>query len=98
LYEIIEKDNYTIRITLHVKPRASRTGFGLTSDQKLKISVQAPPVEGKANKECIKLLSQAFHVPKRDICLIKGQKNRDKTFEIEGITMEQAKSVIKSIL
>lgn len=48
----------------------------------LKIKLQAPAHEGKANQALIKFLSQHFKVPKSKICLISGQKSREKVISI----------------
>jgi hypothetical protein len=47
------------------------------------VRVSTPPVDGKANKQVIKLLSKHLKVPKSKILLIKGHKSKVKVFEIE---------------
>jgi len=42
------------------------------------------PVEGRANRDAVKILSEYLHVPKRDIRIVKGLKSRKKIFEIHG--------------
>ena len=58
--------------------------------------MKAPPVEGAANKECIRFLAKTFHVPKGAVKLTRGMKSREKTFEIKGIAIEQATDIINS--
>lgn len=50
----------------------------------LKIKLNSPPVEGKANQECIKLLSKTFKIPKSSISIIKGQNSKTKWIFFEG--------------
>jgi uncharacterized protein (TIGR00251 family) len=50
----------------------------------LKVSVTAPPAEGRANQALIALLAKEWSVPKRNIALVGGQKSRDKTVRIAG--------------
>lgn len=48
----------------------------------LKIYLTAVPIQGKANKELIKLLSEKLGVSKSKIEIIKGEKNKEKIIEI----------------
>ena len=47
-----------------------------------KIKLKKPAVEGKANSELIKFLSEEFTIKKNKIKIIKGEKNRNKIIEI----------------
>ena len=42
----------------------------------------APPVEGKANAELLRFLSEAFGVPQRAVTLVRGETSRRKTVRI----------------
>lgn len=48
----------------------------------LKIKLQAPAHEGKANQALILFLSRHFKVPKSKIQLLKGEKSKEKTIQI----------------
>ena len=63
---------------VHVQPRSSRNRVvGLHGDA-LKVKLTAPPVEGKANKACIDVLSAALGVPKSGLEIVSGQSSRLK--------------------
>ncbi|MDF1498011.1 MAG: DUF167 domain-containing protein [Patescibacteria group bacterium] len=49
----------------------------------LKIYLIAVPVDGKANKELIKLLSKELGISKSKINIIKGGKSKQKVIEID---------------
>ncbi len=51
----------------------------------LKIFLNAPAVDGKANKALVELLADHFDVKKNQIAIIKGLKSRHKTINIIGI-------------
>jgi len=61
--------------------------FGFKSDNnelpELKIYLTAVPVDGKANKELIKLLSEKLNVGKNKISIIKGEKSKEKIIEVD---------------
>jgi uncharacterized protein (TIGR00251 family) len=50
----------------------------------VKVSVTAPPVEGRANDALVLLLAKQWSVPKRDLAIVAGQKSRDKIVHIAG--------------
>lgn len=76
-------------IRLRVVPRASRTGIGEVMGDMLKVRLQAPPVEGKANKALVKLLAKTLGVPARDIEITAGETGRNKQVLVAGATAPQ---------
>ncbi|WP_435235151.1 DUF167 family protein YggU [Psychromonas sp. PT13] len=80
----LKKDGADLLLRLVLQPKASRDKFiGLLGDE-LKISITAPPVDGKANAHLIKFLSKQFKVPKGAISVEKGQLNRHKLVRIQN--------------
>lgn len=51
----------------------------------LKVYLNAPPVDGKANKALIELLAEYFKIKKNKIKIVKGLKSRDKIIELSTI-------------
>jgi len=76
------------RIRVRLQPKASRsaiTGWKPdpeTGEQVLQARVTAPPVDGKANKALIQLLSMEFKAPKSKIRIFQGETSRDKLVEL----------------
>ncbi len=81
-------------LLIHALPRASRTEICGEHDGRLKIKVQAPPVEGAANRSIQKFLSKKLRVPKKSVELVSGMKSRQKTFMLKGIP---AKNVLAAL-
>ncbi len=48
------------------------------------IYTTAGPVEGQANRDAVRILSEYLHIPKRDVRLVKGMKSKQKIFEVQG--------------
>jgi uncharacterized protein (TIGR00251 family) len=71
-------------LVCHLQPKASKSEFAGLHGDALKIRIQAPPVEGKANTELIKFLAKQFAVSKRDIDIISGELNRHKRVRISN--------------
>jgi uncharacterized protein (TIGR00251 family) len=78
-------------ITLNVRviPRARKTECAGFRDDVLVVRVAAPPVEGAANDALIEFFASAFHVPRRAVHIISGDRGRQKRVAIEGVTREQ---------
>lgn len=83
-----------LRITVKVTPRASRDAVCGTEEEWLKIRLQAPPVDGKANAALAAFLSKALGVPKRDVEILRGDTARLKTILVRNITFAAAKTAL----
>jgi uncharacterized protein (TIGR00251 family) len=70
-----------------VQPRASRAGVGPVVGDRLRVSVTAPPVDGKANAAVIETVAEAFGVRRADVAIIRGETGRRKTVRIAGATL-----------
>jgi len=75
-------------LTLHVVPRSSRTAFAGRHGDALKVRLQAPPVDGKANKALLRFLARTFDIPARDATLLSGQTSRTKRVLLKGVTRQ----------
>ena len=65
-----------------VQPNARQDAFLGIHGERLKLSLSAPPVEGRANARAIEFLAKAFEVPKSRVQLVKGARGGDKVFVI----------------
>ena len=71
-----------------LQPRASRDGIvGMYGDA-LKVTVSAPPLEGRANKALKKILAEQLGVPPSRIQISTGQRSREKILKISGVSQE----------
>jgi len=57
---------------------------------RLKIAVQAPAVEGRANSALVEFLAETFGLPKNQVELMSGESSRSKVFLLRGVTAERA--------
>ncbi len=74
-----------LRVAVMVKPRSSRSQIVGVHDGALAVALQAPPVDGAANAELVKLLARALGVRKADVRIASGQTGRRKLVDISGI-------------
>ena len=92
----IQETNSGVVFHIRVLPRSSRCEVVGVQDNALKIKITAPPVEGKANAECVRFLSDVLGVRKNRITIKAGQKSKNKTVSISGMTKEEVLSAIPS--
>ena len=77
-------------VILNVKaqPRSSRAGIdGLLGDA-VKVRIRCAPVDGKANKELIETLADAFGVAKSAVSFVSGETSKTKRVLLRGVTKE----------
>ena len=71
-------------LQIYVQPNARQTEAVGEHGGALKVQVHAPPVDGKANDELIRWLSEVLEVKKSQITLKRGETQRQKVFEVTG--------------
>ena len=77
------RDN-ALLLDLRVQPRASRDRIAGPLGERLKITITAPPVDGKANAHLRRYIGKAFGVPASRVSVVAGQTGRDKRVSIES--------------
>jgi uncharacterized protein (TIGR00251 family) len=77
----------TALLRLRIVPNARRSEVVGEYGDAIKVKVQAPAVEGKANEALCAFLAETLQVPLRDIELVAGGKSRDKTVAIMGLEL-----------
>ena len=65
-------------LNVRIQPRASSDGFAEVLDDRIKIRITAPPVDGKANKHLSALLAGVFGVSRANISILSGESGRNK--------------------
>jgi uncharacterized protein (TIGR00251 family) len=74
----------TVTLVIHVQPRASRTEVAGRHGDAIKIRLRAPPVDGAANDELIRFLSERLDVPRHSVQITSGETGRRKRVTVTG--------------
>jgi len=75
----IRENTQGIIFKVFVQPRSSKNMIvGLHADS-LKVKIAAPPVDGAANKMCVKFLAKRLSVSSSSLEIITGHNSRTKT-------------------
>jgi uncharacterized protein (TIGR00251 family) len=80
----ISKFEDGIKISVRIIPNSSKCEIKDIIDDSLRIKVDAPPVDGKANEKCIKFLAKSLNIPKSSIAITSGEKSKNKILYIKG--------------
>jgi uncharacterized protein (TIGR00251 family) len=74
-----------VKLAVRLIPNARRSEFSGRRDGELVLRLNAPAVEGKANKAAIEFLAKHFGIPRSRVTLVAGEKTRHKVFELVGV-------------
>ena len=85
-----------LKIIVKIVPNSSKNDI-ITEDGIIKIKVTAQPIDNKANKALIEVLSKKIKVPKTMIEIVKGATSKEKTILIKAKDSAKAEE-IKQIL
>ena len=97
MYDFITQKDFGIIISCQIQAGASKSKFCGEFNGNLKLQIQAPPVDGKANNEIIKFLSKTLNVSKSKIEIIKGEKQKIKNIKITGIFKKDLVKILEEL-
>jgi uncharacterized protein (TIGR00251 family) len=83
---------------VRVHPRARRNAVTGTLGDALKLSLTAPPAEGRANDACIDFLAEVLRRPRSSVTISAGHTSRNKVVRIAGMTASALEQRLASLL
>ncbi|HTV14379.1 MAG TPA: DUF167 domain-containing protein [Acidobacteriaceae bacterium] len=90
------------RFAVRVVPRASRTAMvgviGEGAEAAVKIAVQAPPVEGRANEALVEFLAEMLGVRRVDVAIAAGEHGRNKVVVVRGKRASEVAATVETRL
>lgn len=95
MIDFTEKDGACV-FKVRVVPRAAKSEIVGEMDGALKIKIAAPPVDGAANAELIKILSKTFGVPKSEIEIVGGQTSKIKQIKVWNISSNKLQEILNN--
>jgi len=82
-------------IAVWVQPRASRSEIGIVADGRLRLRVNSPPHDNRANEEVCRLLSRHLDVPPSTVNIAAGAGSRRKVVRVDGLAVSEAARRLK---
>ncbi len=86
--------NGGVYLKIIIQPRATIESVVGIYQGRLKIKVNAPPVDGAANKNLISIISKLLRVAKGNIKIKQGETSRNKLLYVDGIAVDEARRYI----
>ena len=86
--EMLTETAEGIVLNVRAVPRSSRAGLDGTIGDALKVRIRSAPVDGKANKELVEVLADAFGLPKSAVVFKGGETSKTKRLLLRGARKE----------
>ncbi len=87
----IEEKDGSLTFPIRVVPRAKKNEIAGVEGGSLKVRLTAPPAKGKANEALVEFLAQALGVRKGQVEIVRGQRARNKTIRVKGLSEKEAR-------
>ncbi len=93
--QITEKEGGCI-FRVRVAPGGRKDAIVGKHGDAIKIRLQAPPVEGKANRALCEFLAQQLSVSRQDVEVISGQASRWKRVCVENVSADAIRALLNT--
>ena len=85
----------SVSFAVRVQPRASKNEVAGLMNGALKIRLQAPSVEDRANEALCEFLAEILKRPKSAVRILAGDRSRTKRVEVLGVTAAQVEALLQ---
>ncbi|MBT5472324.1 MAG: DUF167 domain-containing protein [Nitrospina sp.] len=85
-----------IRFSAIIQPRSSKNEVAGIYNEALKIRLTSPPVDGAANKACMRFVAKWLEISPSEVSIIKGLSSKNKTIEVTGLTEKKFHEILKN--
>ena len=85
-----------VTFAIKVHPRAKKNAITGEHDGAVKLSLTAPPTQGKANEACIEFFAKLLKVPRSSVTIASGQASRQKVIRVWGLSAEEVRKRIQT--
>ena len=84
-------------LNVRAQPRSSRAGLDSLLGDAVKVRIRSAPVDGKANKELIETLADAFGLPKSRVVFKSGETSKTKRILLAGLDAESVAKILEKL-
>jgi uncharacterized protein len=88
MLEVQERQG-AVHLAVRVQPRAAKDEIAGVVEGALKVRLQAPAVENRANDALVEFLALLLKRPKSAVRILSGERSRNKRIEIHGVSKQQ---------
>lgn len=84
-----------IRFSTIIQPRSSKNEVTGIYNDALKIRLTSPPVDGEANKACMRFFAKWLDISPSKVNIVQGLSSKNKTIEVADLTEKQFHEILK---
>jgi uncharacterized protein len=85
----------SVSFAVRVQPRASKNEVAGLMNGALKIRLQAPAVEDRANEALCEFLAEILKRPNSAVRILAGDRSRTKRVEVFGVTAAEVEALLQ---
>ncbi|MFY9911872.1 MAG: DUF167 domain-containing protein [Candidatus Sulfotelmatobacter sp.] len=85
----IQQSGGSITFAVKIHPRAKQNAITGEMGDALKLSLTAPPVDGKANTACIEFFAKLLNVARSSVTIASGLTSRSKVIRVVGVSADE---------
>ncbi|MBQ6457891.1 MAG: DUF167 domain-containing protein [Kiritimatiellae bacterium] len=84
-----------VLLSIRAQPRSSKPGLELLpGSDAVKVRIRSAPVDGKANKELVETLADAFGIAKSRIAIKGGETSKTKRVLLAGLSADDVEKTL----
>ena len=84
-----------VTFAIKVHPRGKTNAITGEVGEALKVSLTAPPIEGRANEACIEFFAKLLRVPRSSVTIASGLSSRNKVIRVAGVTSDSIRERLR---
>jgi uncharacterized protein (TIGR00251 family) len=92
---LIHETSAGVSFAVKVQPRARKNAITGVLGDALKLSLTAPPLEGRANQACIEFFANLLEVPPSSVTIASGETSRRKVIRVAGLSTQELRHRLK---
>ncbi|MFY9950670.1 MAG: DUF167 domain-containing protein [Candidatus Sulfotelmatobacter sp.] len=82
----IQESSGSVTFAVKIHPPARKNAITGELGNALKVSLTSPPVDGRANEECIDFFAKLLKLPRSSVTIASGQTSRTKVIRVVGLS------------
>jgi hypothetical protein len=90
----IQESGSGVTFAANIHPRARKDAITGEVGDALKVSLTAPPADGKANEACIEFFAKLLKVPRSSVTIASGLTGRNKVIRIKDLSAQELRKLL----
>ena len=92
----IHQSGQAVTFALKIHPRAKKNAITGELGDALKVSLTAPPIEGRANDACIDFFAKLLKLPRSSVTIASGHSSRNKVIRVVGLSAQEVRERVST--